>query len=43
MAPDWYLPLILINKCDFCLKGIDCSLKKDGAIKVKSEERALES
>lgn len=30
-------------KCKFCLKGIDRSLKEEGAIKVKSEETTLES
>lgn len=43
MAADWYLPLALIKTCDFCLKGIDRSLKKEKAIKLKSEEGALES
>lgn len=43
MAADWYLPLALIKTCDFCLKGIDRGLKKEKAIKPKSEEGALES
>lgn len=30
-------------KCKFCLKGIDCSLKEEQAVSLKSEERTLES
>lgn len=37
MAPDWYLPPALIKKCDFCLKGINCTLKKEQAVTLKSE------
>lgn len=43
MAADWYLPLALIKACDFCLKGIDRSLKKEKAIKLKSEREPPES
>lgn len=41
MAADWYLPPALIKTCDFFffLKGIDRNLKKEKAIKLKSEDR----
>lgn len=43
MAADWYLPPALIKTCDFIflfLKGIDFILRKEKAIKLKSEESA---